>query len=260
MINSENLFVDVKENGVMIVAVNRPAKMNALNIETLRELEECFRSAAQDAQVRAIMVTGMGEKAFVAGADISEIAALSSADSREFVERGQAVFRLIEQCHKPVIAAVNGFALGGGCELAMACHLRVGSNKAVFGLPEVSLGIIPGYGGTQRLAQIVGKGKALEIMLTGDFIKAEEAYRISLLNVLVTPEQLMPRCYELIERILSRAPVAVAMVLQAVDTFYTHPAGFASEIDGFVTCCETTDFREGTNAFMEKRQPVFTGV
>ncbi|SHI60656.1 enoyl-CoA hydratase [Hymenobacter daecheongensis DSM 21074] len=260
MAKPENLLTSISASGILTVSVNRPTKMNALNIETLRELEQCFQEAAQNEHIRAILVTGAGEKAFVAGADIVEIATLTSHNSRGFVERGQAVFRLIEESRKPVVAAVNGFALGGGCELAMACHLRVGSDKAVFGLPEVSLGITPGYGGTQRLAQIVGKGKALEIMMTGDFVKAEEAYRISLLNMLVPVEQLLPRCYELLDRILSRAPVAVAMVLRAVDAFYTHPAGFATEVDGFVTCCETTDFLEGTTAFLEKRKPSFTGA
>jgi enoyl-CoA hydratase len=256
----KNLLTEIDPNGLLSITINRPSKLNALNNETLDEIEYVFTTVLNMDEVRAVLITGAGHKSFVAGADISEIAELTDETSRKFVERGQSVLRLIEQSKKPVIAAVNGYALGGGCELAMACHIRIGSEAAVFGLPEVTLGIIPGYGGTQRLSQIVGKGKALELMMTGDSINAVEAYRIGLINMLVPADKLNLQCQQVVERILSRAPIAIAMVLRAVDTFYTNQEGFQSEIDGFVECCKSQDFIEGTTAFLTKHKPSFTGI
>jgi enoyl-CoA hydratase len=196
----------------------------------------------------------------VAGADISEIAELSEVNARNFAERGQEVFSMIEHCNKPVIAAVNGFALGGGCELAMACHIRVASNNARFGQPEVNLGIIPGYGGTQRLTQLIGKGKAMELMMTGDMVPAQEAFELGLVNHVTSQEELLPKCHEIMQKILTKAPLAIGLVIECVNAVYTKDEdGYQTEANSFARCCTSQDFIEGTNAFLEKRKPVFTG-
>ena len=255
----ENLHCTLSAEGVLTIAINRPAKLNALNHATINELQSAIGNSLTDKQVHAIIITGAGEKAFVAGADINEITELTSANSRIFAERGQAVYSSIEQSSKPIIAAVNGFALGGGCELAMACHIRVASELARFGLPEVSLGIIPGYGGTQRLTQLVGKGKAIEMMITGDQVSAQEALRIGLVNHVVPTTELLPFCNALLSRVLNKSLTAVGQVISSVNSYYTSSEeGYAAEADAFEKCCTTPDFREGTQAFLQKRKPIFS--
>lgn len=255
----QNLLTTL-ENGIYTIFINRPDKLNALNQATLAELQVALRHAVSDNAVRGIIITGSGPKAFVAGADISEFAGLDAKGGSEFAAKGQAIFKEIELCPKPVIAAVNGFALGGGCELAMACHMRIASEAAKFGQPEVNLGLIPGYGGTQRLTQHIGRGRATELLMTGDIINAQDAYRVGLCNYLVAPDQLIPKCQEILQRIASKAPFAVAEIVKCVDAHYKENVnGFEAEVDAFGRCCGTEDFREGTTAFMEKRKAQFTG-
>ncbi|WMJ75566.1 enoyl-CoA hydratase-related protein [Cytophagaceae bacterium ABcell3] len=254
-----NLLTELQD-GILKITINRADKLNALNTATLEELRDVFAGIIDNTDVKAVIITGAGEKAFVAGADIKEISEVNELTARKFSENGQEVFKLIETCTKPVIAAVNGFALGGGCELAMACHLRVANYNARFGLPEVSLGIIPGYGGTQRLTQLVGKGKAIELMMTGEMVVAEEAKNIGLVNYVTTNEDLMAKCEELLEKILANAPLAIAQVLECVNAAYDPSEnGFQTEANSFGICCKTDDFREGVTAFLEKRQPEFKG-
>jgi enoyl-CoA hydratase len=256
----ENLIIEDKGH-IRLITINRPSKLNALNSELIRELSEAMKAADQDRNVRVLILTGTGEKAFGAGADISEFANYDAIRGEELSARGhKLLFTAIEKMGTPVIAAVNGFALGGGLELAMSCHIRVGSSNARLGLPEVSLGVIPGYGGTQRLAQLVGKGKALEIMLSADMIAADEALRIGLLNHVVAPEELMDKCMEIANRISRNSPKAIAAAIRSLNAMYTEGVdGFAVEIQAFGSCFETEDFKEGTQAFLEKRKPQFTG-
>jgi enoyl-CoA hydratase len=244
-----------------VVTLNRPQVMNALNRALFSELDDAFTSLANDTSVRAIIVTGAGEKAFAAGADISEIATLSAVDGQQMARRGQAVFRKIETCGKPVIAAIQGFALGGGCELAMACTIRIASEKARLGQPEVKLGLIPGYGGTQRLPRLVGKGTALKLLLTGDMVGAEEAFRIGLVDEVVPAEALMARAETLARAIAQQAPLGVAGCLRAVEGGYDLPveAGLELEASLFGLACATEDKAEGTRAFLEKRAPTWQG-
>ncbi|PJJ54520.1 enoyl-CoA hydratase/isomerase family protein [Hymenobacter chitinivorans] len=261
MATFENLLYALDSaTGILTITLNRPAKLNALNAATIEEIREATQLALDDPQVRGIILTGSGEKAFVAGADISELAALNDISGRRAAERGQEAFCMLEESTKPVIAAVNGFALGGGCELAMACHMRVASENARFGQPEVNLGLIPGYGGTQRLTQLVGKGKALELLLTGDQIKAEEAYRLGLVNHVVPLAELLPFCAQLMTKILSKAPLAVGLVIDCVNAYYDKEMnGYQTEANSFGHSFASEDFREGTTAFLEKRPAVFTG-
>lgn len=255
----QNLLTTV-ENGILTITLNRPDKLNALNKATLAELRTALEAAVANAEVKGIIITGAGPKAFVAGADISEFAGLSPEQGRAFAKNGHEIFKAIELCPKPVIAAVNGFALGGGCELAMACHMRIASENAKFGQPEVNLGLIPGYGGTQRLTQHIGRGRATELLMTGDIISAQDAYRVGLVNYLVAPDQLIPKCNEILLRIASKAPFAVSEIVKCVDAHYTDGVnGFDVEVNAFGSCCGTEDFKEGTNAFMEKRKAAFTG-
>jgi enoyl-CoA hydratase len=256
--NFENLLL-TNDDGVLTLAINRPDKLNALNLKTMQEIDVAFQQVYQDNSIRAVVVTGTGEKAFVAGADIAEIGSLDVGTGVAFAKKGQAIFARIEHCPKPVVAAINGFALGGGCELAMACHLRVATENAKFGQPEVNLGIIPGYGGTQRLTQLVGRGKALELMMTGDMIGATEAHRLGLVNYVVTKSELMPRCHEILQKILAKAPVAIAQVIRSVNALYDSAHGYHTEAEGFAICCHTEDFREGTAAFLAKRPAQFRG-
>ncbi|GAB2527088.1 enoyl-CoA hydratase/isomerase family protein [Rufibacter soli] len=259
MTHYNNLLLENK-GGILFITVNRPNKMNALNIETVKEINTAMQGVYDDAEVRGVILTGSGEKAFVAGADIAEIAELNEVNGRRFAERGQDVFSMIEECPKPVIAAVNGFALGGGCELAMACHIRVASENARFGQPEVNLGIIPGYGGTQRLTQLVGKGKAMELMMTGDMVSANEALEIGLVNHVTQAVDLMPKCLEIMEKIISKAPIAVGMIVDCVNAWYDKEEhGYQTEANSFSRCCGSEDFKEGTAAFLEKRKPEFKG-
>ncbi|MCB0395240.1 MAG: enoyl-CoA hydratase/isomerase family protein [Flavobacteriales bacterium] len=255
----ENLLADV-EAGILTLTINRPDKLNALNRATLEEIRSVVLEASDDQEVKGIIITGAGEKAFVAGADIKEFLDISPEEGKAFAANGQAIFKMIEDCHKPVIAAINGFALGGGCELAMACHLRVASENARFGQPEVNLGLIPGYGGTQRLIQYVGKTKAAELLMTGDMITGEEALKLGLLNALTSKEELMTKTRELLDKVLSKSPVAVKGVIRCLDAhFKDGEDGFVTEVEEFGKCFGTEDFKEGTSAFLEKRKPQFPG-
>lgn len=254
-----NLNLEINE-GILIITINRPESMNALNVQTVEELKVAIQEALDDKAIKGVIITGSGEKAFVAGADIKEIAELNELNARKFAENGQETFALIEECEKPVIAAVNGYALGGGCELAMACHLRIATDAAKFGQPEVNLGIIPGYGGTQRLTQLVGKGKALELMLTGDMISAQEAKTYGLVNhVVASKEELRELSMKIMNKITSKAPLAVGMVINSVNAYFGDENGYQTEANSFANCTKTNDFKEGTKAFIEKRKPEFTG-
>ena len=258
----ENLLYDLDAaTGILTLTVNRPTKLNALNAATIAELGQAIDQARADAAVRGILLTGSGEKAFVAGADIAELAQLSGPGAQEAAARGQAVFRRFETSPKPVVAAVNGFALGGGCELAMACHLRVAAENAYFGQPEVKLGLLPGYGGTQRLVQLVGKGKALELLLIADPVKADEALRLGLANHVVPLAELLDFSKALLLKILDKAPVAVGLVIDCVNTYFDQggEAGYAAEAAAFGQAFGTADFKEGTAAFLEKRPASFKG-
>ena len=235
--------------------------MNALNIETIEEIKLAFQAVYDDNAIKGVIITGEGEKAFVAGADISEIAILTELNGRKFAENGQEVFAAIENCHKPVIALVNGFALGGGCELAMACHMRIALSNARFGQPEVNLGILPGYGGTQRLTQLIGKSKSFELSMTGDMLKAEEAKELGLVNyVFESRDEALTKCTEILNKIASKAPLAIGMVIDCINAVYNEDEnGYQTEANSFANCCKTDDFKEGTSAFLEKRKPVFKG-
>lgn len=245
---------------VMILHLNRPDALNALNSTMFDELDSFFSSDYKEYNARIVIITGKGEKAFAAGADIKELHGLSSAQAESLSRKGQIIFSKIEEFHLPVIGAINGFALGGGCELAMACHIRIASSKAKFGQPEVGLGIIPGYGGTQRLIQLIGKGKATELLLTGDLINAEEAYRLGLVNYVTEPEHLIDRALEIAAKIQTRGPLALTGVIKSVNQYFssTHE-GFLFEAKTFGEVASTEDFAEGTLAFIEKRKPEFQG-
>lgn len=255
----ENILIE-KRTGILFLTINRENKLNALNKQTLEELHDILANSLPDEAVKGIILTGAGRKAFVAGADISEFASYDIEQARELASNGQTkVFDLLQNYSKPVIAAINGFALGGGLELAMACHIRIAGATAMLGLPEVSLGLIPGYGGTQRLAQLVGKGRALEIILMADMISAEEAYRIGLVNHIVDTDQLSLVAEEMMTKILSRSPFAVAAAITAVNSGYSSRDGFEAEIREFSKCFGSEDFEEGVDAFLNKRRPAFTG-
>ncbi len=250
----------LEQNGaIATITINRPKKLNALNKATLEELHEAFVDAQTNNSIRVIILIGAGEKAFVAGADISEFSNYDTAQGADLARKGQElVFNLIQNLKTPVIAAVNGFALGGGLELAMACHFRVASDNAKMGLPEVSLGVIPGYGGTQRLAQLVGRGKAMEMIMSAAMITADEALKYGLVNYVVTPEELLPFCEKLASRISRNSSTAIAAAIKAVNANYNKDInGFDEEIKQFGNCFGTPDFVEGTTAFLEKRKPNF---
>jgi len=251
------LFEEV--NNIAKVTINRPGKLNALNNETLTELNKLFDYVREVKTISVVIITGAGEKAFVAGADINELSALDKKSGNVFSLFGQSVFNKIENLNKPVIAAVNGFALGGGCELALACHIRLASENAKFGQPEVNLGIIPGYGGTQRLTRQVGKGLAMEYILTGDMISAAEAYRIGLVNNVYSSEELLTKAYEMAEKIIVKGKLAITASLNSINAVdnLSLEDGLKLEADEFGKCCETNEFREGTSAFLEKRKPNF---
>jgi enoyl-CoA hydratase len=256
----KNISVE-KSDRIAVVTINRPDKLNALSVETIDELRRAMLEIRHDNGVGAAILTGAGEKAFVAGADISELHPLDAAGAKQYAERGQHVLSLIEQMPKPVVAAVNGFALGGGCELAMACHMRIASEKARFGQPEVKLGVIPGFGGTQRLARLVGKGRAMELCLTGDMIDAQEAYRIGLVNKVTAPESLMEEAKKLLGKILAVGPRAAALAIEAIHKGLDMDlaSGLLLEADLFGLSAATEDWKEGTKAFMEKRAANFKG-
>ena len=252
----------VKQSGhIREVTINRAEKLNALNSELIKDLSTELQKADGDKETRVVILTGAGEKAFVAGADISEFANYNEIEGRELSQKGQdLLFTAVEQMKTPVIAAVNGFALGGGLELAMSCHMRLASDNARLGLPEVSLGVIPGYGGTQRLAQLVGKGKALEMITSAQMIDAQEAYRLGLVNKVVSQEELMDECRKLAGKIAANSPSAISLAIRAVNAQYSEGVdGYQVEIDAFGDCFKSDDFKEGTTAFLEKRKPVFKG-
>ncbi|HEY0667025.1 MAG TPA: enoyl-CoA hydratase-related protein [Sphingobacteriaceae bacterium] len=254
----QNLLVE-KRNRTLYITINREDKLNALNVETLNELNLAFTDALNDDLVRGIIITGSGKKAFIAGADIKEFASYSEEEGRQLAEEGQnKVFDVIQNSNKTVIAAINGYALGGGLELALACHIRIASTNAYLGLPEVTLGLIPGYGGTQRLAQLVGKGKALEMILTGDMINSSDALNSGLVNHVVEPDQLIEKADDIMLRIISRSPLAVAAAIKSVNAgFLPDTNGYEVEIEQFAKCFGTADFKEGVSAFLEKRKPDF---
>ena len=256
----KNLLVN-KDNGIAILTINRPDKLNALNIETINELSQCLDEVDTDATVRVVIITGSGEKAFVAGADISEFAHFDVENGKKLSGDGQKkLFDRVENMTKPVIAAVNGFALGGGLELAMSAHIRIASDNAKLGLPEVSLGVIPGYGGTQRLPQLVGKGRAAEMIFTAQMMPAAEAEKYGLVNKVVPLADLLTTCKELAGKILKNSPTAIHHAIVSINAGYQDGVnGFKVEIDEFGKCFGSGDFKEGTTAFLEKRKPDFKG-
>jgi enoyl-CoA hydratase len=256
----ENLLAS-KENSIATITINRPKKLNALNIDTIDELHNAFKNFDEDAEVKVILITGSGEKAFVAGADISEFAHFSVEEGAHLARNGQKVlFDFVENLSTPVIAAVNGFALGGGLELAMASHFRIASDNAKMGLPEVSLGVIPGYGGTQRLAQLVGKGRAMELVMTAGMISADDAKNYGLVNHVTTQEELLPLAIKMATKITRNSSVAISAAIKAVNDNYTDGVnGYETEISEFGNCFGTEDFKEGTTAFLEKRRAEFPG-
>jgi enoyl-CoA hydratase len=255
------LLFETDDAGIALVTVNRPEKRNALSAEVVAELHDAFERIGAEAGIRAAIVTGAGEKAFVAGADVQELATLSPVEARAYSLRGQAAFRKLETLGKPSVAAVNGYALGGGLELAMACTVRFASDNAQFGQPEVKLGIIPGFGGTGRLPRLVGRGRALELLLSGDPIAAAEAHRIGLVGAVVPQAELLSYSRAWLAKALANAPLALGLVMEAVDVGLdtSLEAGLRFEAAAFALCAATGDGREGTRAFLEKRRPVFAG-
>lgn len=253
-----NLIIENSGN-TQRITINRPDKLNALNRDTIREISHAIKSVQSNDAIKVVILTGSGEKAFVAGADISEFNNYSSKEAKEMASEGHsALFDLIENSSKPIIAAVNGFALGGGLELAMACHIRIASSNARMGLPEVSLGVIPGYGGTQRLAQLAGKGKAFELIFTGTMLKADEALNCNLVNHVVEQSELIDTCLALAEKITKNSSLAISASIRAINAgFKDGVDGFNTEIEEFAGCFNTNDFKEGTSAFLEKRKPNF---
>lgn len=256
----QTLLTELVE-GTLVITINRPDKLNALNKDVIEELGKVMDEVYNNADIKGAILTGAGEKSFVAGADISEFTTLDAAGGAALAQKGQQnVFDKIENCPKPVIAAVNGFSLGGGCELAMSCHFRLASENAKFGQPEVNLGLIPGYGGTQRLTQLIGKGKSMELMMTGDMIGADEAKALGLVNHVVPQAELLTKTKEILQKIQSKAPLAITKVIYCVnDAAKAEPNGFANEINRFGECFSTEDMREGTSAFLEKRKAIFKG-
>ena len=257
---SESVLTEIK-NGVLVITINRPDKLNALNKETIETLHDTLVEAENQKEIRAVIITGAGNKAFVAGADIAEFANYSIEQGKQLSSTGHfKIFNFIENYSKPVIAAVNGFALGGGLELALACHIRVASDNAKMGLPEVSLGVIPGYGGTQRLAQILGKGKAFEMIVTADMINAQDAYKWGLANYITTQEELLNKCYEITSKIVTKSPTAIRTAIKVINAGYNNKQnGYEVEIEEFGKSFGTSDFKEGVSAFLEKRKANFRG-
>jgi enoyl-CoA hydratase len=247
------------ENAIFTITINRPDKLNAINKQVMADINAVMNEVYANREIRSVIITGAGTKAFVAGADISEFTSLEEAGGMALSKYGQDVFFRIENCPKPVIAAVNGFALGGGCELAMACHFRIASEHAKFGQPEVNLGLIPGYGGTQRLTALIGRGRAMEFLLTGNMIDADTALQFGLVNYVVPQQELLQKAISILELINSKGPLAIEKCINAVNHANTGIKGFEVEIFGFGECFATSDMKEGATAFLEKRKPNFTG-
>ncbi|MBP4141119.1 enoyl-CoA hydratase/isomerase family protein [Flavobacterium sp. P4023] len=258
--NYENILITI-ENNIATITINRPTKLNALNVATINDLHKAFKKLDKNIEIQVIILTGSGEKAFVAGADISEFAHYSIEEGTKLAAEGQEkLFDFVENLKTPVIAAVNGFALGGGLELAMACHFRIASDNAKMGLPEVSLGVIPGYGGTQRLPQLIGKGRAMEMIMTAGMLTADDAYRTGLVNHVVPQAELLTFCNDIASKILKNSPYAIGKAIKAINAnFKEGKNGYETEIKAFGKCFGTQDFKEGTTAFLEKRKAVFTG-
>ncbi|HSJ32896.1 MAG TPA: enoyl-CoA hydratase-related protein [Longimicrobiales bacterium] len=258
---NNTILLEREADGIAVITVNRPDKLNALNADTVRQLDARLREARGDDAIRVIILTGAGEKAFVAGADIAELSRMGPIDGVAVSREGQATFRMMEAMPKPVIGVINGFALGGGLELALACHIRIASTRAKFGLPEVKLGIIPGYGGTIRLPRLVGRGRALEMMLTGEMIDAEEAYRIGLVNRIAEPDALLDTARDLARKMIANGPIAIAMALESVDHGMSSTIDDAQTLESnlFGLLASTDDMREGMKAFLEKRRAEFRG-
>jgi enoyl-CoA hydratase len=252
-------LLTILENGIFTIIINRPDKLNALNKEVLNDLDKAIDEVYRNPAIRSVIITGAGSKAFVAGADISEFLELKAEEAPALARRGQVVFDKIENSPKPIVAAVNGFALGGGCELALACHFIYASENAKFGQPEVNLGLIPGYGGTQRLTQVAGKSRAMELIMSGKMIGAKEALQYGIVNEVTTPEELLSKVKETLTLIQSKAPVAVAKVIECINKFDHSQQGYDFEIQKFGECFQTEDMKEGASAFLEKRKPDFKG-
>jgi len=249
------------DNGIFTITINRPDKLNALNKEVMNDLLTVFSDEVpSNNEIKAVILTGSGSKSFVAGADISEFTGLNSGEGMDLARKGQDIFFRIENCTKPVVAAVNGFALGGGCELAMACHFRVASENAKFGQPEVNLGLIPGYGGTQRLVQLIGKGRALELLMTAGLIDAPTALQYGLVNYVVPGEELIAKTTSLLQTIIAKAPLAISRCITAANAVFDQSRnGYEVELESFGDCFDTDDMKEGAAAFLEKRKANFTG-
>ena len=248
------------ENSVLTITVNRPEKLNALNKDVFADLNSVVDEVQNNSWIKSAIITGAGTKAFIAGADIAELSSLTTENARALAEHGQAIFFKIEQSKKPIIAAVNGFALGGGCELAMACHFRVASENAKFGQPEVNLGITPGYGGTQRLVQLIGKGRAIELLISAKMIDANTALQYGLVNYVVPAEELLTKARSILEQVNEKAPLAIAGCIHAANAVFDETKdGYEVEINAFSECFGTEDFKEGTKAFIEKRKASFIG-
>lgn len=256
-----NTILTSIEKDILIITINRPDKMNAINSDVMRELGEAIADLQKNPNAKSAIITGAGPKAFVAGADIAQFTGLSVEEGMQLAQKGHDVFNSIENSTKPVIAAVNGFALGGGCELAMSCHFRIASENAKFGQPEVNLGLIPGYGGTQRLVQLVGKGRALELLMSGNMIDAATALQYGLVNHVVPAEDLLNKAISILETINSKAPLAVAKCIETANAVFDETIdGFALEVSAFGECFGTEDMKEGATAFLEKRKPQFKGA
>ncbi|NCI48976.1 enoyl-CoA hydratase [Sediminibacterium roseum] len=248
------------ENGILTIIINRPDKLNALNKDVFADLDKALVEIYSNKEIRSVIITGAGPKAFVAGADISEFSGLSLEQSKALSKSGQDTFFKIENAPKPIVACVNGFALGGGCELAMSCHFRIASDNAKFGQPEVNLGLLPGYGGTQRLVQLIGKGRAMELLMSAGMIDANTALQYGLVNHVVPQEELLAKAKSILDIINTKAPIAVAKCIESANAVFDETKnGYEVEVNAFATCFETEDMKEGTTAFLEKRKAVFTG-
>ena len=252
----QNLKTSI-ENGICTITINRPDKLNALNRQTVQEIGAAVKEANENNGVFSIILTGEGPKAFAAGADIKEFTGLTNEQGMAMAKAGQDIFQSIENCPKPVIAAVNGFALGGGCELAMSCHLRIASDNAKFGQPEVNLGLIPGYGGTQRLIRYLGRGKGLELMMTAEMLNAQQALELGLVNYVVPQETLLAKCVEILNIIKTKSPFAVGAAIRSANAYDGTPKGFEAELTEFGKCFASEEIKEGISAFLEKRKPEF---